>query len=93
MRTLRQPYRGAYRDPAYKRNRIERYYLAGGRCESCGVPLKGALHPDGVAWQCDHRVEARLFDDPRDANAIDNLRCYCAGPGGCHVGKRKPKND
>lgn len=93
LRATRQPYRDAYHDPDYKRNRLERYRLVGGRCESCGAPLKGDLYPNGVAWQCDHHIEARLFEHPRDANVIENLRCYCAGPGGCHVGKRKPRDD
>lgn len=86
-----QPWRVVYRDPAYKRNRLARYELAHGRCEACGIQLKGTLHPDGHAWQCDHHVEPQHYADPLDANAVENLRCYCTGPRGCHSGARKPK--
>lgn len=65
---------------SYARGRRARYRLAGGLCEACGVELKGHLHPDGVAWECDHHQEARLFwlaGDLEAANAVENLRCYC----------------
>ena len=87
-RLVAQPYRDAYSDPAYRRNRAKRYEQAGGRCESCGAPLRGVLHPLGKPWQCDHHIEARRFADPRMANAVENLRCYCTD---CHAGARKPK--
>jgi hypothetical protein len=51
--------------------------MVGGLCEcGCGTPLRGWLHPNGAAWECDHHVEARHFSDPDQANDINNLRCY-----------------
>ncbi len=89
-----QPFRRAYRDPAYRRNRLQRYELAGGRCESCGVELKGRIHPDGEPWQSDHHVPASAFLAlPELASAVENLRVYCTtrpGRRGCHAGARKP---
>jgi len=76
-RNARFSYRRVYADPEYKRNRLLRYELVGGRCETCNAPLKGDLHPDGASWQCDHHLEPQLFADPLDANALENLRCYC----------------
>ena len=93
-RNERQPYRRAYADPDYKRNRLARYRLAGGLCEACGIQLKGELREQGEPWQSDHVTEASKFADPRQANDIGNLRVYCttrAGRKGCHAGKRKPR--
>jgi hypothetical protein len=94
QRLQRQPYRRAYTDPDYKRNRLARYRMTGGLCEACGIQLKGELHEQGEPWQSDHIIEVRRFADPRQANVIDNLRVYCttrAGRKGCHAGKRKPQ--
>ena len=77
-----EPWRRAYNDPAYKRNRLERYRMAGGKCESCGAVLEEGH------WQCDHHVEVKRFADPLAANHVNNLRVYCTG---CHSGARKPK--
>ena len=90
-RLAAQPWRLAYRLPSFRRNRLVRYRLAGGYCESCGRPLVGELHATGYPWQADHDREARYFLHDLDAaNAVDNLRVYCSGRGGCHVGGRKP---
>jgi hypothetical protein len=51
----RQPHRAEYNTPEYRANRARRYLLAGGKCEACGVALRGRLHPDGVRWECDHK--------------------------------------
>jgi len=84
-RVMRQPWRLVYRLPSYKHNRMARYRLVGGRCEVCGVPLRGPLHDSGVAWECDHVNEARNFiGHLDDANAIENLRCKCEP---CHDAK------
>ena len=88
QRNSKQPYRDAYRDPTYIRNRALRYRMVGGLCENCHAEIKGELHPDGRAWQCHHVVAASRFTDPRQANAIENLRCYCEK---CHRGQRKPR--
>jgi hypothetical protein len=90
-RLARDPSRAYYTHPSYRRNRAARYDLVRGLCENCGAPLRGKLHPRGKPWQCDHHLEARLFVDAETANAIENLRCYCTGRGGCHSGRRKPK--
>jgi len=73
LRVADQPWRAAYRDPAYRRNRAWRYEIAGGRCESCGAAL-----PDG--WQCDHVVPLR----DGGTHAAHNLRVYCPA---CHAQK------
>lgn len=86
-RMAAEPWRAFYEHPSYRCNRTARYDLAGGRCESCGKPLKGGRYPHGAAWQCDHHVEARHFADAESANAVANLRCYCTA---CHAGARKP---
>lgn len=78
------PWRAAYSDPEYKRNRLKRYEIAAGKCESCGVGLKGKRYKHGVPWQCDHVIEARRFTDPRQANCIANLRATCVR---CHKAK------
>lgn len=86
-RTLRQPYRAAYSHPSWKRVRMERYHLTNGTCESCGVILKGPLHPrEGMAWEGDHLRPASDFADPIEANTIENTRVRCTP---CH--KRKTR--
>lgn len=67
-RMARQPYREAYKHPSYARNRKRRYTLAGGRCEACGQPVGPR------EYECHHVRPVRLFANPADANAIDNLR-------------------
>lgn len=69
----RARYRAAYGDPDYRRNRLERYRMVGGRCETCGIPLKGELHPDGVPWESDHAIEL----SEGGTNAVGNLRVRC----------------
>jgi 5-methylcytosine-specific restriction endonuclease McrA len=78
-RMAKQPYRAAYKHASYRRNRAKRYRMARGMCESCGVEL-------GPDWQCDHVVEARLFADPGEANAVENLRVLCRT---CHAIKTR----
>lgn len=73
-RNARNPYRKAYRDPAYARNRQHRFERARGRCESCGI----ALEPG--AWECDHLVALR----DGGTNEVDNLRILCRP---CHKAK------
>lgn len=85
-RRARQPWRKVYTLASYVAGRVARYLIAHGRCESCGVPLKGELHPDGVAWECDHRIPARRFADLDRANDVRNLRCLCVK---CHRKKRR----
>lgn len=70
----RPAYRKGYSDPEYRANRLERYRLVGGRCEVCGIPLKGELHPDGAPWESDHVIELGL---PGGTNDVANLRCFC----------------
>lgn len=80
----RHPYREAYKHPSWQQVRRERYGLVGGRCEDCGAELKGELFPRGVAWECDHYREPQLFENPVDANVIENARCRCVP---CHKKK------
>ena len=85
-REQRQPYRSGYRDPDYQRNRAERYAITGGKCESCGIKLKGKLHPDGVPWECDHLVPLR----DGGTSDVANLRCRCTR---CHKAKTREDRD
>lgn len=73
-RIARNPYRLAYRDQEYARNRQLRFERARGRCESCGIPLASG------EWESDHVVEVR----DGGTNGIENLRILCKP---CH--KRK----
>lgn len=73
-RNARNPYRQAYKDPEYARNRRIRFQRAGGRCEACGIPLEPG------AWECDHVVETR----DGGTNLVENLRCLCKP---CHKAK------
>ena len=71
-RAVRQPYRAAYSDSDYRRNRLGRYRLARGCCEMCGRPLvKGQ-------WDCHHVIEL----EQGGSNAVENLRVLCRRP--CH---------
>ena len=78
-RVARQPWRMAYRDPTYYKHRAQRYKLAGGRCEGCGIPVvKGE-------WEAHHVVA--LTDG--GTNEVENLRVLCTLPRfgaahGCH---------
>lgn len=69
----RAAYRKGYADPEYRRNRLERYRLVGGRCETCGADLKGELHEVGLAWECDHVIALR----DGGTNDVGNLRVRC----------------
>lgn len=73
-RNERNPYRQAYKDPEYARNRRHRFERAKGKCESCGTPL---LPGD---WECDHLVSLRKGG----TNDVTNLRVLCRP---CHKGK------
>lgn len=73
-RNARNPYRKAYSDPEYARNRRIRFERAGGRCEMCGIGLQPA------EWDCDHLVDVKNGG----TNSLDNLRVLCRP---CH--KRK----
>lgn len=77
-RVARNPYRLAYRDPEYARNRQIRFERVRGRCESCGVALVVG------AWESDHVVE--LADG--GTNALENLRILCKP---CHKRKTAEK--
>lgn len=73
LREVRQPGRRHYRTAEYKRNRIERYHLVGGRCEACGIDLVGDLHDEGAPWESDHMIA--IVDGGDDS--VANLRVYC----------------
>ena len=72
-----QPWRIAYKHASWPQVKLGRYQLVGGRCEDCGVPLKGSLFPDGVAWEGDHEREPWRSTDPIAANVVENTRCRC----------------
>lgn len=74
-RLERQPWREGYSDPAYWRARAERYALAGGRCELCGVEVVNRC-------ECDHVVALR----DGGANVVENLRVLCVR---CHRAKTR----
>ena len=82
-RNARNPYRRAYRDPQYAKNRQHRFERAHGRCEMCGVVLLPA------EWECDHAVPLKQGG----TNDVSNLRVLCKP---CHRTKtrrdRKPKD-
>lgn len=73
-RNARNPYRQAYKDPQYAKNRQHRFERAHGKCESCGQVLLPA------EWECDHLVPIRRGG----TNAIENLRVLCKP---CHRSK------
>lgn len=79
----RPAYRKAYNDPEYRKNRIARYFLAGGLCESCGIPLKGKLHPDGALWEADH---VGLEVAQGGTSGVHEIRVRCKP---CHAAKTK----
>ena len=66
-RVAKQPYRLAYRDPLYHKHRAQRYKLAGGCCEDCGVPVGKS------EYECDHVVPL----SQGGTNEIENLRIRC----------------
>lgn len=78
-RTARHGYRAAYSDPAYQANRKRRYTLAHGACEACGKPVATG------DWQCHHVIAASRFANPRQANALENLRVLCLA---CHKAQK-----
>jgi 5-methylcytosine-specific restriction enzyme A len=63
-----QPWRGAYRDPEYARNRRLAYRRDGGRCVRCATPVG-----DGQ-WVCDHILP--LSDG--GTNDLPNLQTLCS---------------
>lgn len=68
VRVARNPYRLAYRDPVYAKNRLLRFERVRGLCEVCGAgPLKSG------EWESDHVVELR----DGGTNTFDNLRILC----------------
>lgn len=83
-RLARQPWRVAYQDREYRRNRQIRFERARGRCEGCGVVLQSGQ------WECDHRVALR----DGGTNRLDNLLALCLP---CHRAKtraeRKARRD
>lgn len=67
-RIARNPYRLAYKDAEYARNRQLRFERARGHCEYCGVgPLRSG------EWESDHVIELR----DGGTNTIDNIRVAC----------------
>lgn len=75
-RLARQPWRAAYRDRDYQRNRRIRFERARGRCENCGIPLQAG------EWECDHRIELR----DGGTHDLNNLLVLCKP---CHRLKTK----
>lgn len=73
-RNARNPYRQAYKDHQYAKNRQHRFERARGRCEACYI----ALEPG--QWECDHLVSLR----DGGTNDLDNLRILCRD---CHRAK------
>jgi 5-methylcytosine-specific restriction endonuclease McrA len=71
QRAERHPYRRLYTSAEYRRNRLARYQLAGGRCENCGAPLSRG------AFETHHLLP---WDNPR-TNEVAWLRVACRG---CH---------
>lgn len=76
VRRERQPWRKAYNDPMYRKNRQLRYDRAAGRCEECGLPVGPGQ------WECDHLLP--LSDG--GTNDYDNLRVRCLK---CHREKTR----
>jgi len=80
-----RPANPRYSSPEYRKNRMERYHLAGGYCESCGIALRGPLHDEAdgaVPWECDHVIE--LVDGGSDETKDLRVRCVP-----CHRRKTK----
>ena len=85
-RNARNPYRQAYKDPQYAKNRQHRYERARGKCEDCG------RHVGPGEWESDHVISAREWlrrKLPGSPNDITNLRIRCIiprpdAPRGCH---------
>lgn len=74
LRNLANPYRRAYKDPQYAKNKQHRFERARGRCESCGI------HLEAGDWQCDHLIPL----SKGGTNDITNLRILCKP---CHLAK------
>jgi 5-methylcytosine-specific restriction endonuclease McrA len=66
-RMEQHPERAAYGTREYRRNRVRRYEMAGGRCENCGDPVSRQ------AFETHHTLP---LDYP-DTNKIENLRNSC----------------
>lgn len=58
--------------PQWEDMRRKSYAAYGGKCV-CGAHLKGALFPEGVAWQLDHRREL----SGGGKNVVQNMRPLC----------------
>lgn len=75
-RNARNPYRQAYKDPQYAKNRQHAFERAHGKCQYCGTRLMPA------EWECDHRVSLR----DGGTNDITNLIITCKP---CHREKTR----
>lgn len=75
-RNARNPYRRAYKDAQYAKNRQHRFERARGRCEACGI------HLEVGKWECDHLVPIK----DGGTNDITNLRVLCRP---CHAIKTR----
>lgn len=78
LRNAKNPYRRAYKDQQYARNRQHRFERARGRCEICQVALIAG------EWECDHVVTIKNGG----TNDITNLRVLCKP---CH--RKKTRQD
>lgn len=77
-----QSYRTGYKTPAYRRNRLLRYEMAGGCCEGCGRSVgKGE-------WESHHVISLREWERrglPGDGDQVENLEILCVvEPNACH---------
>ena len=75
-RNARNPYRQAYKDPAYAKHRQHAFERQRGRCGKCGVELQPGL------WQADHIVPL----SKGGSNDVTNLLCVCIP---CHKAKTR----
>lgn len=74
LRNARNPYRQAYKDPQYAKNRQHAFERAHGKCQRCGVVLQPG------EWQCDHILSI----SKGGTNDITNLAILCTP---CHLSK------
>lgn len=74
IRNDRNPYRRAYKDPQYARNRQHAFERAHGRCQRCNIVLQPGM------WQCDHIVSLSRGG----TNDVTNLAILCVS---CHKSK------
>lgn len=82
-RLVAQPWRGAYRDPEYVRNRALRLAMAHGECEGCHNPLLGGQ------WECHHVVSIRRWRRTDSVHQPSNLRILCLA---CHHARRRTRD-